>query len=279
MSIFAHSLGQPLSRRTVLAAALLAPAMTACTTAGAGTATVASGVLHSTATGEDHDWWIWYPAGTDRTSGLPVVIVLHGLGDTIEAIDPLGYTAQAASLIQGGAAPFAIAAVNGDTLFWQRVGNKDAGKMVAQEFTAVLKDNGLDTARLALTGWSMGGWGTLRLAGHELRGKLRAVAAISAPCYSTYQDVPAPYQKVMSKSVFNQGNFYNQPERLTKLPIFLACGTQDPFEVGNEEFVISLDSQPGVLQATRTFSPGGHDADYWRSVAAAQFAFLSDHLG
>lgn len=277
MSIFAHSADRPISRRAVLAAALLAPAMTACTSA-AGTATVRSGVLHSVATGEDHDWSIWYPAGTDHTAKLPVVVVLHGLDDTIESIEPLGYTTQATALIQAGAAPFAIAAVNGDTLFWQKIGNKDAGRMLAQEFLAVLKDNGLDTSRLALTGWSMGGWGTLRLAGHELRGKLRAVAAISAPCYSTYQEVPEPYRKLLSKQEFNQGNFYNQPGRLAKLPIFLACGTQDPFEVGNEEFVISLDTQPGVQQPTRTFSAGGHDADYWRSVAPAQFAFLSKHL-
>lgn len=278
MPLVARGSGHPISRRTVLTAALLAPALSGCTSLFAGPTTI-TGTLSSAATGSNHDWAIWYPTGTGRDSGLPVVLVLHGLGDTIASIEPLGYTSQASALIDSGAAPFAIAAINGDTLFWQKLGDQDAGAMVAEEFLPVLADHGLDIGRLALTGWSMGGWGTLRLAERELRGKLRAAAAISTPCYADYRWVPAPYQKLMSRSVFEAGNFYNHPERLTDLPLFLACGTEDPFEAGNEDFVITLDSQPGVIQPTRVFSKGAHDADYWRSAAPAQFRFLADHLG
>lgn len=279
MPMESRGLRRPISRRTLLTAAALAPVLSACTTNPISTGpTLTTGVLHSTATGQDHEWAIWYPSGADQSSNLPVVIVLHGLGDTIDAVQELGYTTQATTVIKAGAAPFALAAVNGSDLFWQKVGSQDAGAMVAKEFVGVLNDNGLDTSRMALTGWSMGGWGTLRLAEDELHGKLRAVAAISTPCYPDYKFVPGPYQEVLSRKLFETGNFYTHPNRLTDLPIFLACGTDDPFEVGNENFVIILDSEPGVLQPTREFGPGGHDADYWRSVAAAQFAFLSEHL-
>lgn len=278
MPIFARGSGQPVTRRTLLTAALLAPAMSGCTSPLFGGPTTITGTLSSTATGTNHEWAIWYPTGTSRDSGLPVVVVLHGLGDTIASIESLGYTSQATSLIESGVAPFAMAAIHGDSLFWQKVGNQDAGAMVAEEFLPVLADHGLDTSRLALTGWSMGGWGTLRLAERELHGRLRAAAAISTPCYADYRSVPEPYQKVMSRSVFESGNFFDHPKRLTNLPLFLACGTEDPFEVGNEEFVITLDSQKGVIQPQRSFSKGAHDADYWRSIAPAQFRFLADHL-
>jgi poly(3-hydroxybutyrate) depolymerase len=274
--------GALLSRRTILGAACLAPLLGGCTsqaspsTTADGEGALINGTLSAAATGADHDWAIWYPPGTDASSHLPVAIVLHGMGDTIAMIQSLGYTAKLRQAIKEGTPAYALAAINGENLFWQKLGNQDAGKMVASEFVPLLGQHGLDTSRLGLTGWSMGGWGTLRLACAELNGKLKAIAAISTPCYEKYDYVPQ--KQWMTKKEFDANNFYTRATKLTNLPIFIACGTEDPFCKGNQEFVEVLAATPGVDTPTSSFTSGEHAAAYWESIAPAQLAFLGQHL-
>lgn len=266
----------PIGRRTVLAAACLAPVIVGCTSVADPEGRTVTGTLNSQATGQDHPWAIWYPPGTDAGSLLPVIVVLHGIDATVADVQSLGYTTQAIDLINKGAAPFALAAINGGQLFWQKIGKADAGKMLVSEFLPLLAQHGIDLNRMALTGWSMGGWGTLRLASAELRGKLKAIAAISSPSYQKYDWVPQ--KQWMTRAEFNANNFFVRPTRLANLPIFLACGAQDPFYPGNRDFATILDSTPSVEPPTTSFGPGVHDATYWQSVLPAQLAFLAKHL-
>ncbi len=269
-----------LSRRALLGAACLAPVLASCTASGNspvnGDGTLVTGSLASTATGSNHDWAIWYPPGTSASSNLPVVIVLHGMGDTISMIQTLGYTTQLRQAIAQGLPAFALAAINGDNLFWQKIGTQDAGAMIATEFVPLLSEHGLNTSRLGLTGWSMGGWGTLRLASAELRGKVKVIAAISTPCYAKYDYVPQ--KQWMTQQEFEANNFYTRPAKLAGLPIFIACGTEDPFCRGNQSFVEVLDDTPKVQTPTTSFTSGEHAAAYWESVTPAQLAFLGRHL-
>ncbi len=263
-------------RRTLLTAACLAPILVGCTTPENPDGRIVTGTLSSSATGQDHPWAIWYPPGTDAGSLLPVIVVLHGIDATIADVQSLGYTTQALELIRKGAAPFAIAAVNGGQLFWQKIGKVDAGKMLVSDFLPLLARHGLDLGRMALTGWSMGGWGTLRLATAELRGKLKAIAAISAPCYQKYDWVPQ--KQWMTRAEFTANNFFIRPSRLANLPIFLACGTEDPFYPGNRDFAEILQSTPVVEPPTVSFGPGAHDPVYWQSVLPQQLGFLAKNL-
>ncbi len=299
--------GHPLARRTLLSALALAPAATlvACTprlgntpepsesplaprrsaspvrpvpsaTATAQPGPVRYGQLNSTATGLTHEWVICYPPGTGPGDKLPVVIALHGMGDPIGIIESLNYPSQLASAVANGVRPFAIAAVFGGVLFWQRSGRQDAGALVASEFVRVLKRQGLNTSRLALTGWSMGGWGALRLACDELHGKVRAVAALSTPCYAKLSD--APESGWMTEAEFEANNFFDRTERLTDLPVFLACGSSDAFYQGNVVFADRLANTAGTLTPVVSFGPGEHGHPYWKSIAPAQFRFLGQHL-
>lgn len=234
------------------------------------------GTMHSKATGSDHDWRITYPPGTKPGDKLPVAIMLHGHGDAITAIPTLGYPEILAAVVRSGVKPFALAAVYGGNLFWQNHNGQDAGAMVATEFVKLLKRQGLNTSRLALTGWSMGGWGALRLACGELHGKLRAVVALSTPCYASYDELPVG--DWMTRAEFEANNFYHRSDQLTDLPIFLACGASDPFLPGNKAFAAVLEQTPGVIAPVLDFGPGEHGHPYWQSMAATQFRFLGKNL-
>jgi enterochelin esterase-like enzyme len=299
--------GRPLARRTLLSALALAPAATlaACTqwlsappdptggssaprrsaspappvppaTATAQPGPVQYGQLNSAATGLTHDWVICYPPGTGPGDKLPVVIALHGTGDAIGILEGLNYPSYLASAVANGVRPFAIAAIYGGVLFWQRSGSQDAGALVASDFLRVLKGQGLDTSKLALTGWSMGGWGALRLACDELHGKVQAVAALSTPCYAKLSD--APESGWMTEAEFETNNFFDRTERLTNLPVFLACGRSDAFYDGNLTFADRLANTAGALTPVASFGPGGHEHAYWKSVAPSQFRFLGQYL-
>jgi predicted esterase len=293
----------PLTRRTLLSAIALAPAATlvSCSrlsppsaspsaprlspspaptvpslAATAQPGLVRYGQLDSTATGLTHDWVLCYPPGAQPGDKLPVVIALHGMGDNISTIEGLKYPSQLASTVANGQPPFVIAAIYGGVMFWQRDGKQDAGALVASEFVDLLSSQGLDTSRLALTGWSMGGWGALRLACDELHGKLRAVAALSTPCYARLSD--APESGWMTEAAFEANNFFDRTDRLLNLPIYLACGTSDAFYPGNVVFADRLANTPGTLTPVVNFGPGEHSTGYWTAVAASQFDFLGSHL-
>ncbi|PKQ30612.1 MAG: hypothetical protein CVT62_12940 [Actinobacteria bacterium HGW-Actinobacteria-2] len=245
-------------------------------TASAAPGPFASGTLTSTATGSDHQWLIAYPPGAKQGDRLPVVVMLHGYGDNISTIQLHQYSQALAQIVANGGTPFAIAAINGDNRFWQKTGTQDAGALIAAEFVPFLKTLGLNTKRMALSGWSMGGWGTLRLACDELHGKLRAVAAVSTPCYATFAELPG--QGWMTPADFAAANFYTRPERLADLPIYLACGESDGFFRGNVAFADILANTAGVHTPVVNFGPGGHSHEYWQSVGPSQLRFLSQHL-
>jgi predicted peptidase len=233
------------------------------------------GTLASPSTGLTHNWIVVYPPGSSVKAKLPVVIVLHGAGDTFDALNHLDYHVHLGEAVRAGVRPFALAAIDGGLLFWQKLNGQDAGALVATDFLGLLAARGLDTSRLALTGWSMGGWGTLRLAGNELAGKLRAIAPISTPLYP---DAAAAPERWMTDAEFAANNPYTHPQWAAGLPLWLACGTSDQFYPGNVSFTAILGRTPGVLPPQTHFTAGGHDFTFWESIAADQFRFLGEHL-
>ena len=241
----------------------------------AGDGTRVYGTLDSPATGQTHNWAVIYPPGSSVKAKLPVAIVLHGGGDTFDAVNHLNYHVHLGEAVRAGVRPFALAAINGGVLWWQKMNGQDAGALVATDFVRMLANRGLDTSRLALTGWSMGGWGALRLAGNELAGKVRAVAPISTPLYP---DAAAAPDDWMSEAEFSANNPYTHPQWVAGLPVWLACGTSDQFFPGNASFADILGRTPGVPPVQTHFTEGNHDFDFWRSIVADQFRFLGEQL-
>ena len=118
------------------------------------------------------------PAPSRR--GLPVLVALHGrTGSHTDAYCKLHLDEVLAHLVERGAAPFAIASVDGgDHDYWHPRRDTDPAGMVAHEFLPLLAAHGLDTRRPGFLGWSMGGYGALYPA--TVLGAARCGVAIAA---------------------------------------------------------------------------------------------------
>ena len=126
--------------------------------------------------------------------------------------------------------------------------------MVHEEVPDWCDERGFDVSRLSAWGWSMGGYGALRLA--EVHpGFLRAVAAFS-PAVSHGDRVLA------------------DAESLAGTAIGLWCGRQD----GLFEPVQQLEEVLPEPKAAGDYQPGRHTRGYWNRVTPAAFDFVAGVL-
>ena len=233
-----------------------------------------SGSLTSAAIrGADVGWSIAYPPGHEPGARLPVVITLHGRGAThATAFSALHLDRVLADVVDGGVPPFVVASVDGgDHGYWHpRADGTDPGAMVAREFVPLLRRHGLDTDRLGLHGWSMGGYGALLLVG---RGRLRAhaVAVASPALFPTAGATPAG--AFDSAEDFARNDVLAHPGWLDGVPLRVDCGRDDPFYAASRTFAGRLLERPAG-----EFGPGAHTAAYWRSVAPAELRFLGRRI-
>jgi S-formylglutathione hydrolase FrmB len=218
-------------------------------------------------------WTIAYPPGHAPGDRLPVVVTLHGRGAThATAFSTLHLDRVLADVVAAGVQPFALASVDGgDHGYWHpRADGTDPGAMVADEFIPLLRRHGLDTDRLGLHGWSMGGYGALLLAGrHQVA--VRAVAVASPALFSSSGNTPPG--AFDDAADYLRNDVYGHPGRLDGVPLRVDCGQSDPFYVATRAFVDRLEHRPAA-----SFGPGRHDAAYWRKVAPAELRFLGSHL-
>ncbi len=235
---------------------------------------LASGSFVSAARhGARTSWTVAYPPGPDR-DGLPVLISLHGRGGSHR--DSFAGSLQLhrylADAVHRGSAPFAIAAVDGgDHEYWHPRRDTDPAAMVLSEFLPLLRGRGLDTSRVGLFGWSMGGYGALYLAG-RLGPARTAVALAESPAiwHQAGQSADGAFDDADD---FDKHAVFGRLGLLDGIPLRLDCGSSDGFAVVTRDLRSALSPTPAG-----GISPGGHDAGYWRSQAAAQLRFAAEHL-
>jgi S-formylglutathione hydrolase FrmB len=219
-------------------------------------------------------WTIAYPPGPVRR--LPVAVVLHGWGaDHTSAFssDYLGLGRFLAAAVAQGAAPFALASVDGGDTYWHaRSDGGDSGAMVTDEFLPLLATYDLDVGRIGFLGWSMGGYGALRLAGLLGTAQVAAVGTMSAALWESYdRTAPGAFDSVAD---FAAHTVFGRQASLEGVAVRVDCGTDDPFIGADRDYVSGFASPPDGV-----FEPGSHDLGYWRRMAPAQVRFLAGALG
>lgn len=176
---------------------------------------------------------VGYPTAEARR--LPVTVLLHGAaGNARTPFEVYGIAAYLAGM------GFAVASVDD----WP-------GADLAGDLIPHLATLGLNTAKVGLMGWSMGGGGALRLAAALGPGRVSAVSATS-PAISAAE---AP-----------MGG-------LAKLPVWLSCGESDPLAPETVAMLANLRRRGATVEGG--ISPGCHDAAFRRRMLASQLSFMN----
>jgi enterochelin esterase-like enzyme len=215
-------------------------------------------------------WTIARPP--DAEQALRPVIALHGRNGNAAGVMDLGVEDALAQTMKLGWPPFAVVAVDGGANdYWhRRASGADAGAMVLNELLPIMSSHGVDTSRVALLGWSMGGYGALRLG--ALLGPVRtaAICAVSPALWTSYSDVESgafdSYDDWASNNVFGLG-------ALSAIPIRVDCGTTDRFAGTARQFIASL-RRP----VAGGFWPGGHNVTLWKQLMAPDLSWLASFL-
>lgn len=226
-----------------------------------------SGSFSSAARGGiETKWIIARPPG--QTGPLRPVIALHGMDSDAAGVMSLGVPEALAQLTAAGRPPFAVVSVDGGNAFWRRrASGEDPGAMVLNELIPMLATKNIDTSRVAFMGWSMGGYGALRLGAKLGPARTAAICAISPALYMSYWG--APSAAFDSLEDWRQNSVQSLLPQLGSIPLRVDCGTGDGFYVATRLFVNQLPTPPAG-----GFYPGGHDADFWRGHLADELAWL-----
>src|SRR5262249_50870242 len=189
-----------------------------------------TGTFRSAARRREVDFAISYPPGYADGAHLPVCLALHGYGSDPRSVLNAGDYAQfVAGAVRDGAAPFALAAVDGGNGYWHPHHGDDPLDMLVAEFLPLLASRGLNTNRVALAGGSMGGYGAL-LCALTYRTRFRLVVATSPAISHSYADArrarPAAYD---SPQEWSRYDLTARAAEFGGLPIRIAIGTGDPF--------------------------------------------------
>ena len=212
---------------------------------------------------------------TPRARGpLPVVVVLHGRGGdhTLAFGTGLGLDRFLAAALVAGVPPFALASVDGGDTYWhRRASGEDAGAMVVDELLPLLARRGLDVSRLGFLGWSMGGFGSLRLAGLLGPDRVRAVAAESPALWQSFEEAaPGAFDDAAD---FADTTVFGRQSSLDGIAVRVDCGEGDPFYEATKAYRNGFTRPPaGGCEL------GDHDLDYWRRLAPGQLRFLGEAL-
>ncbi|GAA3449918.1 alpha/beta hydrolase [Dactylosporangium matsuzakiense] len=208
------------------------------------------------------------PSG-DRPLG--VCLALHGFGSNpLQAVNTGNYP----RLLAASSAPFVLAAADGGDGYWHPHATDDPLGMLFTEFLPLLASrHGLQVDRVAVAGWSMGGYGAL-LSALTYRSQIRYVAASSPAIFRDYADAervnPGAYD---SQADWDRHDVTARAAELAGLPLRIDIGAADPFAPAVRRLRDRL-PDPSVV----TFTTGCHDGRYWDSVGPSQVESLTKAL-
>ena len=219
--------------------------------------------------GIETSWAIARPPGPHQS--LRPVIALHGRNGNAAGVMDLGVQDALTQAVKIGWPPFAVVSVDGGNSYWhKRASGEDTGAMVLTELLPILSSQGLDTSRVAFLGWSMGGYGALRLGAWLGPARTAAICAVSPALWTSFMATdPGAFDSVedwASNTVFGL-------PALGSIPIRVDCGTSDRFYGSTRQFVAQLRRPPAG-----GFWPGGHDVSFWTRLMPADLSWIASLL-
>lgn len=227
--------------------------------------------FHSAARGRDVSYSIFWPRGP-RPSHL--ILALHGYGNDHSAAESdLGMSEFQAESISDGTPSFAVVSVDAGGGFYHPFQGDDASRMILDELLPRLAIAGLDIHRIGLYGWSMGGYGALRLATILGPGRVAGVAAVSAALWQNPSDAPAV--SFVGPDDYSRYSVIRAQADLAGIPVRLEDGDGDPFLNADREFAAGFPASSGVHLIVTS---GGHNPGYWRSRLLGDLSFLGRRL-
>jgi hypothetical protein len=251
------------------------------------------------------------PAGAASPRGLGVMIGLHGAGGTAASMA----ANIAPSMTRARVTTFAIICVDGGETYWHaHADGDDPIGMIVHEVLPRAAAAGMATARIGVGGESMGGFGALLIAeqfsaeqpstlrfrtkrqGTKRQGTKRqgteqlraagepgggpavaAVAALSPAVFASYDDARAANPEAFdSPADFTRNDVVAGLFTLRRVPAFIACGTDDPFQpeaalVRSRLSALTHHPVPGGIM------PGCHDGSFWARHWPAALEFVGAH--
>ncbi len=209
----------------------------------------------------------WRAAWPRTTSARALVVCLHGKAGTADSSFQMGFASRVAEH------DLAFASVSGGDGYWhRRRDGRDPGRLVLDRLIPLARNHaGLDAgSRVAFLGWSMGGYGSLLLAGCVPFQQLIGVATLSAALWtSPLATAPGAFDDAEDYAAHD---VFAPRQLLPGVPVSMACGVSDSFIAANRAYAAR---RPGTLT---TFDEGGHDGGYWSSHAGQAMAFLAGQL-
>ncbi|MEU3455192.1 alpha/beta fold hydrolase [Micromonospora sp. NPDC006766] len=233
-----------------------------------------TGSFRSTARRREVGFALSYPPGYAPGARLPVCLALHGYAaDARSAVGAGGFPEFLAGALPEGAAPFVLAAPDGGNGYWHPHADDDSLGMLVDEFLPLLAERGLRTDRVAVAGWSMGGYGAL-VAALTYPDRFRAVVATSPAIFHSYADAKRVNGGAFdSAAEWDRYDVTARAREFAGLPVRIAIGAADPFAEAVRVLRGRL-PDPGAVE----ISTGCHDNDFWRSVAPGQVRAISAAL-
>jgi hypothetical protein len=197
------------------------------------------------------------PAGHGDGAGLPLCYVLHGGTATTADYQRFGFPRFLTAAVEAGVPPFVLVGADGGRTRWLGDGPADdPQRMLREELPEWCAARGFDSTRIGAYGWSMGGFGALRMAELWERGTVRAVAALSPALSSSGDPVIA------------------DADRLDGRRTALWCGLSDTFLEPTRSLAAAIPGGPAVA----AYDKGAHTRPYWNRITPDAFAFVGRAL-
>ena len=219
-----------------------------------------------------------YPPGYGPGAVLPVAVFLHGFGgDHTSGLGGVSL-AQALAGRAGGRAlpPFALIAVDGGGLYWNRHPGDDPMAMLVDEVLPMCRRLGLGRSPrgIGVVGISMGAYGALLLAERHPR-LIAAVAAISPAVWTSYAEARAANGGAYATAAdFAEDDIVTHAAALSGLPVRIVSGDDDPFHPGVMALAKALPSSAVV-----EFRPGCHTGSLLRASNTRRSRFSGHTCG